>query len=263
MNILNNNKHIIEKHFTKAIDHYDNNAKAQNIIAHHLFNIICQAKADSSISEILELGCGTGNLSTLLHNRFKAQMLLNDICSNCYTYVSTKITDCNSLEFVCADAEQLVVDLSKENRKFDIITSSSAIQWLSNPLGFIKACKAILKPRGIIAFSSFLPNNLEEIKTIVGERSMLKYPDFDEIKETLLSNYTILNLESNNITLYFESPRHVLEHLKYTGVNATSTGGWSKGKLESFYQQYNTRFKKSNGLVSLSYKPVYFCVTNN
>ena len=68
---------IIKSRFEKAVNDYDNNAIAQLEIVNKLYSLI----PDKNLlySNIIEFGCGTGNLSHLLQDLNYDNLILNDI----------------------------------------------------------------------------------------------------------------------------------------------------------------------------------------
>ena len=79
-------------------------------------------------------------------------------------------------------------------------------------------------------------------------------------------NFEILHLSEHIETLMFPHPKHILQHLKATGVTATaSKHRWTKQSLQKFYQDYQ-QFSQVNQagecLYTLSYHPIY-CIARS
>ena len=85
----------------------------------------------------------------------------------------------------------------------------------------------------------------------------LSYSSLDELKQQLEQNgFEVLLIESDFQYLYFEHPKAVLQHLKATGVTATSQNyRWAKQSLQQFYIDYE-QFRDDHGY-RLTYHPIY------
>ena len=70
------NKDLIQKRFAKNLDTYNDNAKIQKRMAERLLSFLDKKE----FSSILEIGCGTGFLTSLLNDDFKFEKYTaNDI----------------------------------------------------------------------------------------------------------------------------------------------------------------------------------------
>jgi malonyl-CoA O-methyltransferase len=202
---------------------------------------------------LLEVGCGTGFLTReLLAGLSIRQMYLNDLVD-----MSNRMEQligsnhCKTIfDFIPGDAEEIVFPT-----RLQAVLSASSIQWFVDlPSFFAKVIDALL-PEGLFIFNSFGPANLHEIKTLMGEG--LHYPTADELIE-LLSGFEIVEMRTENLVRYFESPRAVLHHLKETGVTATQPDfRWTKSNLLAFENAYNEQFS-CHEKVTLSWQVYYF-----
>lgn len=255
---------LIQARFGKAIQHYDKNAIAQKKITEKLFSLI----GDLSPENILEIGCGTGNLSKKLLELNPVRLILNDICRNCTELLPQKLGEAvsvlpfentnNRISFLCGDAQDIIKETMPV--KFNLIASASAIQWMEDQLQFLINCKGILAPDAIIAVSTFAPGNMHEIAELEG--CSLHYQSPVQIGRILETHYNLLHMSTQEIILTFRDPVEVLKHLKMTGVNGIHTKTWTKKHLALFVEEYNRRFRNSDGLCTLTYKPVYLIAQN-
>lgn len=240
-------KGLIQKRFTKAQSCYNEHAVAQQQIHRRLINIL-QETTCSSFRRILEIGCGTGGFTQCLSNYCDAdEWVLNDLCS-APEGISALFTD-QSVTYLPGDAEQLCFP-----GIFNLIASASVIQWFADPARFIKRISEQLSVGGLLLFNTFGQDNLKEIRTVTGKG--LLYPSSENIKSWLSGSFDILCIEKENISLSFDNPLQVLQHLKYTGVTATSNNIWTRGMLQHFTSEY-IRLYSSYNQVQLTYQPIY------
>lgn len=240
-------KKLIAERFAKAANTYTKEASVQHQIAERM-TLLLKKHISTCPQKVVEFGCGTGNLSRMLHSQFAPkELLLNDLCS--------KMGDCcqdlfdKGVEFIEGDAEQ--ISFPKDR---DLITSCSTLQWFESPNAFFKKCSSELGNGGILAFSTFGKKNMQEIRCTTGQG--LSYLSLDELCASLASDYEILHADEEIIEQYFEEPKQVLRHLKATGVTGISNPRWTPRILMQFCEQYGQMFSYPQG-VRLTYHPIY------
>ena len=83
-------KDSIQKSFSKASKTYENSACVQNTMAHELVELLPKVSFES----VLEIGCGTGLLSSLILNNLKLSSLtLNDLSLDMLNLCKEKFED--------------------------------------------------------------------------------------------------------------------------------------------------------------------------
>ena len=138
---------------------------------------------------------------------------------------------------------------------FDLVASNAVFHWLDDPAGLLERLAAALRAGGLLAFTTFGPDNLREVAA-VGEGGSVT-ARYDEIAALLERRYRVLQCWENRETLRFSSPRRVLEHLRRTGANGLERAGWTRGVLRAFEGEYRERFG-TGGEVTLTYHPMLF-----
>lgn len=243
------NKETIKQRFQKAIGSYHHEAVAQRQIAETLFRLLNRHHPKTN-GFLLEIGCGTGFLTErLLAGLSPEKAWLNDICPEVEPAIAPYLSPADV--FLPGDAETIAFPALK----FDLIASASAIQWLDNPALFLSKLSQQLQPDGLLAISTFGPDNMKEIRQITG--SGLDYPD---IRTMVSGRFEIAEFYQESVTLRFPSPKAVLQHLKQTGVTGNSRQKWTPGNLRDFEQRYRAAYGDETG-VSLTYQPIYIVAT--
>ena len=198
-------------------------------------------------NRILEIGCGTGFLTRKLAKKYSPDFfMINDLCIEMEPYISDIQ---NKFVFIPGDAEKIVF-----SETYDLIASSSAIQWFTDLETFLRKIEKNLASGGVIAFSTFGINNLQEIKTITN--CGLKYENVEYLNSLFSRYFDSVEITEEIISLVFPSPRDVLRHLKSTGVNGIMQEHWNKSKLSRFEYDYRELYTTEKG-VSLTYHPIY------
>lgn len=113
------------------------------------------ARLDGSPREIIDLGCGPGNSTRVLKNRFpNARVIGADSSEN---MLEKARADNPDLEFVQLD---LNGDLSALNGKFDVVFSNACFQWVENHRELLPRVFGLLKDGGALAVQ--IPMNFDE-----------------------------------------------------------------------------------------------------
>ncbi|RZF52643.1 malonyl-[acyl-carrier protein] O-methyltransferase BioC [Acinetobacter halotolerans] len=240
------NKTLVAQRFAKAGQSYVEHAVVQKQISEQLFEYL-KKHCPEFLASVLEIGCGSGNLTDLFQSYFQVeQLFLNDL----YEDVQQHFADVENINWLIGDIEQLALPTS-----LDAVISSSALQWMTDLPALLKRIHIALKSNGYFGFSTFGAENLIEIKQLTGQG--LNYYSLETLQQQLEENgFEILLIKQEQKHLYFDQPKAVLQHLKATGVTATAKSHrWTKQSLQQFYLDYQ-QFHDEHGF-RLTYHPMY------
>ena len=240
------NKALVAQRFAKAGQSYVEQAVVQKQISAQLFEYL-KMYCPQSLPSVLEIGCGSGNLTHLFHSYFQVdQLFLNDL----YADVEQHFSTIQNIAWLIGDIEQLTLPQS-----LDAVISSSALQWMTDLPTLLHRIHDALKPNAYFGFSTFGSDNLTEIKHLTGQG--LNYISLEFLKRQLeQQNFEVLFIEQEVKQIYFDHPKSVLQHLKATGVTATAKSHrWTKQSLQQFYSDYQ-QFYDEQGF-RLTYHPIY------
>lgn len=236
---MQSNSKKIKKNFQKSIDSYAKNAIVQKIMAERLV----QAISPKCFDNILELGAGAGVLTEKIADSFKyKKFYANDLVEKSEFYVKKYIPN----------ACFLGGDFRKINFKHNVnlIISNAVFQWFKNLDKIIETCSSTLDKNGILAFSTFSPNNLREFREVSG--LSLEYKSVDYIKKILGKDFEIISIESFEYKLQFDNPLKILAHMKSTGVNSLDNKGWGIKEVRNFCDKYKLLYPD----LTLTYAPI-------
>lgn len=238
-------KRLVAKRFLKSASTYDENASVQRHISFHLWHMWHDATIVPPLS-ILEAGYGTGLLSKLfLENWRPYRVSLWDLAPQ-------EIPLPEAGEIIKGDAERLIRQIP--DSYYEAVASSSAMQWFDSPQRWLRNAIRVLTPGGILAVSSFGPDNFNEVSGVT--QLPLRYYTLAELSAMLPDGCRVIAADEERITLNFDSPRDVLAHLKSTGVN--SIRGVATGLAE-----FIDRYPAIDGKYPLTYNPIYMIVQKN
>ena len=252
-------KQRVQTSFQKSLYSYSQHAEIQTRMAEDLIERLRRLPF-FRFDTVLEIGCGSGVLTERFFKSFRADnFYANDIVAGCEgpAYdIFKQYSEKDRFQFLAGDVEQL----TGLPGNLDLIISNATFQWLEDFDAFLVRLKTYLKKDGILAFSTFGPQNLREIRAITG--NSLEYLPFHEIKGRLQQHFKVISCTEEVTGLEFSSPRKVLDHLRLTGVNGVSKQRWTKTDLRNFERRYRECFEDRNGKVPLSYHPI-LCVLRN
>ena len=211
----------IRQSFSAASTTYDPAADLQRTVGYALLDNV-----DSNISGILlDIGCGTGFLTTELCRFNPEQIIALDIALPMLQITRDKLGSLNTLcepqaMLLCADAEALPLASHSVNHVF----SSLALQWCSNLPAVFCHIKRILKPNGQFVFSTFAPQTLQELKAAWASVDNYSHVnDFDDAEqlEKLLRNAGFANIAITRTlyTRYYDSVLALMRELKQIGAH--------------------------------------------
>lgn len=235
------NKHI-KKQFEKSMQDYDQNATVQILMA--LKMVFELTKISNTFENVLELGSGTGILTKRLASELDFKnYFANDLVEKSKNYVQNFIPQAT---FYCGNALKI-----KPSKKVDLIISNAMFQWFPSFEKAIQTIKSNLKSNGLLAFSTFSPDNFKEITDLTG--LSLQYKTKEELEQILKNEgFEILYNEQFFEELKFKTPLELLAHMKKTGVNSLSEKTWTITKVKDFCDKYSKKYPKTK----LTYSPI-------
>lgn len=238
-------KKLVSGRFARSLETYDTNAVVQREMADELVKAL-KNTVGASFERIFEVGCGTGMLTRHIAQEFTYEKLtVNDLVPE-YMVPIMEMTAC---DFMAGDVETL----PGMPRELDLIISNATFQWMENMERVLRRLAEKLKVGGIIAFSTFGPDNVREIGELLGIK--LRYLTPDEIRQALGYCYEELYFSEQRRVLRFTDSLSLLKHLQRTGVTGIRNEVWTKSSMQKFMDEYAERFGDDSG-VSLTYHPI-------
>ena len=254
-------KEYKRKVFDRHAKTYDEYSSLQNKISDNLFKKLDLIEVRPSL--ILDLGCGTGRNGVILKKKYQNIRLINyDFSINMLQ--EAKKQQHNPLgsksDFVCGDIEEL----SFSDNTFDVIWSTSSLQWCNNLSDIFKQAKSILKPGGLFIFSTFGPNTLFELRSVTKKISHYQktnnFLDILSIKDKLNKNNFINPvIDSEEFCLTYKDINKLFLDLRKIGA----TSGFKKRKIglsgKSFLKLILDGYKEYSydGIFPATYEAIY------
>lgn len=233
-----NRKHTIATSFGSKSGQYNDHAPIQIKAAARLASLIKNDTADN----ILEIGCGTGLHTKHLLKKFPdSQLTITDISHDMITQCQNILSHPANADFTQADGETICENETIASKRYDVITTSMAIQWFTHPLKAIDSWYNLLNDGGTIYYSTIGPDNFPEWQKTIDELG--------------LSTGTLPKIDmpgiftEDFIKIEYGSSRNFLSELKAIGA-ATPRNGYSplgSGSLRNLLKVLDSKY---NGAMS-------------
>ena len=241
----------IRSTFNDAASNYDDNAFLQSEIANRLAEKLKVISIKPQT--IIDLGSGTGLLSNKTAEMFPNANLI------CVDFAQQSLLKNSQNLKVCANAYELPF----ASNSVDFIVSKLMMQWCPDLKALFNECFRVLKPEGLILFTTFGPDTLKELKrswSVVDNSAHVNdFIDMHDIGDQMLqSGFQSPIMEMENITLTYEKVLDLMHDLKSIGAqNVVSrskalTGKTKFKKMIEMYESY-----RSDGKLPATYEVIY------
>lgn len=181
---------------------------------------------------ILDLGCGTGEMSVKLQKRYpNAQILALDLSQTMIEYAKSysSLSSC-----ICADAQSLPL----RNQTVDLIFANFLVPWTRYTEQLLCECRRVLNPDGLLMFTALGPDTLIEWRSIFAENAIPKQVDMHDFGDLLLKEgFLDPVLEVSHYTVTYRDREKLIKELYDSGmlaepvsldlINSAEDGTWS------------------------------------
>ncbi len=209
----NENRVNIGKSFGSASKSYDVSARLQRFSGKHLMPWL----PNRNDLTVLDLGSGTGFFTDLLASSYD-QVIGLDISTDMLRFA--KETRNENISWLEADAHKIPL---KDN-SIDFIYSNLVIQWF-NPLDeAITEMLRVLKPGGLLIFTTLVDGTLHELKSswkqVDDDQHVIDFKTVIELN-TLFNNKNgkLIEQKCQDIILEYQNVIHLARELKGLGAN--------------------------------------------
>jgi malonyl-CoA O-methyltransferase len=257
-------KHLYRHAFDRAASRYDEVAVLQKEVGKRLLERLDYVRMQPQC--ILDLGSGTGLCTTALRQRYnKAHIIALDIAAGMLQHARNKLswlekTFSNKQRFICADADCLPL----KDQSVDLIISNLTLQWCPNLDHTFAELRRVLKPDGLLMFTTLGPDTLKELRQSwqrVDENIHVhSFIDMHDVGDALVRcRFADPVMDMETITMTYQDARTLMHDLKTLGAhNASSArpkGLTGKKRLQAMLAAYE-QFRVDNVLPA-TYEVVY------
>ncbi len=249
--------------FSKAAQYYQKHAIVQKEIGMRLLTRLDYFKL--SPEKILDLGAGPGGFTLALKKRYpKAQVIATDLSFDMLSLL--KKTFFSYKDKLVSDMDKLAF----KDSQFDLVFANQLLHWSHDLSVTMKEIKRILKPGGLLLFSTLGPDTFKEVKNAwmhvdnyAHVNTFLDMHDFGDI--LMRCRFVDVVVDMEYLTARYQSVLSIAKDLKAQGVknihNERRRGLTTKNQWQKFTHQYELQ-RTESGHLPLTYEVVYgqaFC----
>lgn len=242
------NVETVAKSFGQAAKTYDKAALLQHEVARRL----CQRLDFMHISPqtIVDLGCGTGYIHSQLAQRFpKASLIGLDIAEG---MLQQRAAQGSGSTLICGDAQSIPL----QDNSVDLIFSNLMIHWCSDIDAVFREVTRILRPNGLLIYSSLGPDTLYELRSAFAkvdtETHVHSFRDMHDYGDLMMAGALsdpVTDME--RIVVHYDQVNHLMRDLKQIGAHnlhpgrrKTLTGKQTFLQLSGHYETYRNAQQK-------------------
>jgi len=195
---------------------------------------------------IIDVGAGTGRGTALLKKRYaKAEVIAVDLALPMLRAAKQHASWLKPFQRVCAEATALPL----ADHSVDVLHSNLCFQWIDDLKALFDECARVLKPGGLLAFSTFGPDTLKELRASWAEADqqphVSRFLDMHDVGDAMLAaGLRDPVLDVHRYTLTYSEPRKLLDELQGLGAtNADQTrerGLTGKSRYRRMLAAYET-----------------------
>lgn len=246
--------------FNRAAANYDAAAVLQREVGDRLLSRLGYIKLQPN--RVLDVGAGTGHCSAQLLTRYsKAQVIAVDFAPDMVARSKRRGRWRRRPLGVCADAAAL--PLSRDT--VDLTVSNLMMQWCVPPAQYFEEIRRVIRPGGLLMFTSFGPDTLKELRSawaeVDAQEHVHQFLDMHDLGDALLSSgFSDPVVDMEIITTTHQSVRSALADIKSIGASYTGAqkgrGLMGKDRMRKFSTAYE-KLRSVDGLLPITWEVVY------
>lgn len=245
--------------FSRAAEHYDEVAALQREIAGRMLDRLDYIRHQPAV--VVDIGAGTGEATAALMRRYpEAQVIALDFALPMLQQARRRENSNAAPHCLCGDAERLPL----ADASVDMIFSSATLQWCNDLPGTFREFLRVLRPNGMLMFSTFGPDTLMELRAswaaVDGGSHVSPFWDMHNIGDAMLeAGLAEPVVDVDRLQLTYADVPSLMRDLKTLGAHNVTRdrrrGLTGKARLRAMVQAYEG-FRR-NGRLPASYEVVY------
>ena len=207
----------VRRAFSRAARDYDGSAILQTRVREELLDRLQWVRVKPSV--IVDLGAGTGHASVALKRRYRAaRVIAADLSPGMLREAASHRGLLRRFDVVCADAARLPLRTASS----EIVFSNLMLQWCNDPDAVFRECRRVLKPGGLLTYTTFGPDTLLELRrawsTVDGLTHVNRFIDMHDLGDALVhAGFADPVMEMEHITVEYADVAALARDLRFTG----------------------------------------------
>jgi malonyl-CoA O-methyltransferase len=249
----------VRRSFGRSARDYDATAVLQARVRAELLERLDLVRLEPTA--VLDLGAGTGHASRALKRRYgSGQVIAVDLAEGMLREARRQQALLRRFHRVCGQADALPL----REASVDLVFSNLMLQWCQDPATVFLECRRVLKPGGLLTFSTFGPDTLLELRrawaAADSHTHVNRFIDMHDLGDALVrAGFAEPVLDVERFTLTYAEVCDLMRDLKSIGAhNATAgrpRGLTGKGALARMTAAYEAL--RHDGRLPATYEVVY------
>ena len=249
----------VRRSFGRSARDYDAAAVLQARVRDELLERLDVVRLEPAA--VVDLGAGTGHASIALKRRYRSsQVVALDLAEGMLREAGRRQTLLRRFRRVCGHAAALPL----RDASVDLVFSNLMLQWCQDPDAVFGECRRVLRPGGLLTFTTFGPDTLVELRRAWAAADththVNRFIDMHDLGDALVrSGLAEPVMDVERFTLTYADVRDLMHDLKSIGAhNANAgrprglTGKAALARMTAAYEEY-----RRDGRLPATYEVVY------
>lgn len=257
-------KRWVRNSFSRAAATYDEIAVLQREVGQRMLERLALIRIDPKC--VVDVGCGPGRWTRALAQRYpQAHVIGLDIALGMVQHAARRGSWWqrwrSKTTWVCGDAEALPL----ADQSVDLLFSNLTLQWCRHLDAPFAEFQRVLRPGGLLMFSSFGPDTLKELRQswskVDNYNHVNAFIDMHDVGDALIrTGFSDPVMDVENYTLTYRDLMLLMRELKAIGAHNVTQGRpaglTGRAKLAALTRAYES-FRRADGLLPCTYEVVH------